>query len=556
MAQQQNITIAAPAFFGLNTQDSPITQSPNFAKVAEHAVVDRYGRIGARKAMALSSTTIPNETPPAGQTYEYIINVTQRVNVNGTWWILCAGQRNEIADADGSVTSVVSQMYRYDLNTNTLALMTVPAVNDSITLSRATLVPFNDKAYVMSSTNEMLVFDGTLTLKLISTEAGYIGIDNTTAPTPTGGVGAYGRLWYFGHGGDDQTLYYSDLLIAASAYDPGGIDPLSTAGKIDVREYWPQGQDSIVSVAAHNNLLIIFGRQSVLLWGNPQGDPAAVGGIYLADTVANIGCIAEGSVVNTGNDVLFLDDTGVRSLGRTIQEQSAPIGDITKNVRDDVRELIRSTVDPRTIRMTYAPDESFVLLIFGEKNMVFCLDMRSPLEDGAARVTTWPGVMVNDASFLESGSEEGTLFFGSSVGVGILKYDDTYLEYTGSPYLFRYYSHPLTFGDPARLKFVKQADFTVVSSLTDTNGFIKWAQNYSDAYKSRQIVITAGQADYWGDGEFNNASYLESDARIKRYKVNTTGSGEAISVGLEVEIDGTAASLQEINIQALLGRII
>jgi hypothetical protein len=39
MAQQlQNITISAPGFFGLNTQDSPIGLDPSFAAVADNCV--------------------------------------------------------------------------------------------------------------------------------------------------------------------------------------------------------------------------------------------------------------------------------------------------------------------------------------------------------------------------------------------------------------------------------------------------------------------------------------------------------------------------------------
>ena len=42
MAQErQNIYIGAPGFKGLNTQDSPVTQDPAFASIAENAVIDK-----------------------------------------------------------------------------------------------------------------------------------------------------------------------------------------------------------------------------------------------------------------------------------------------------------------------------------------------------------------------------------------------------------------------------------------------------------------------------------------------------------------------------------
>ena len=61
MAQQrQNIYIGAPGFRGLNTQDSPVNQDSSFASIAENAVIDKFGRIGARQGIKkLTSSTTP-----------------------------------------------------------------------------------------------------------------------------------------------------------------------------------------------------------------------------------------------------------------------------------------------------------------------------------------------------------------------------------------------------------------------------------------------------------------------------------------------------------------
>ena len=57
MAQQlQNITIAAPGFGGINTQDSPLMQSEAFAAIADNAVIDKQGRIAARKGYSMTSS--------------------------------------------------------------------------------------------------------------------------------------------------------------------------------------------------------------------------------------------------------------------------------------------------------------------------------------------------------------------------------------------------------------------------------------------------------------------------------------------------------------------
>ena len=57
MAQRlQNITIQAPGFAGLNTQDSPIGLDASFAAIADNCVIDQLGRVGARKGYQAVST--------------------------------------------------------------------------------------------------------------------------------------------------------------------------------------------------------------------------------------------------------------------------------------------------------------------------------------------------------------------------------------------------------------------------------------------------------------------------------------------------------------------
>jgi len=45
----QSASIAAPGFFGLNTQESGITLESGFALQATNCVIDKFGRLGARK---------------------------------------------------------------------------------------------------------------------------------------------------------------------------------------------------------------------------------------------------------------------------------------------------------------------------------------------------------------------------------------------------------------------------------------------------------------------------------------------------------------------------
>ena len=57
--------------------------------------------------------------------------------------------------------------------------------------------------------------------------------------------------------------------------------------------------------------------------------------------------------------------------------------------------------------------------------------------------------------------------------------------------------------------------------------------------------------------EFNtNGEYSSSIALIKRKKINASGQGTVVAVGVETTVEGNSIALQEINIQALMGRIV
>jgi hypothetical protein len=116
-----------------------------------------------------------------------------------------------------------------------------------------------------------------------------------------------------------------------------------------------------------------------------------------------------------GTDFFFLDASGVRLLNRTIQEKSVPVGDVSKNVRDDLTYDV-SRVTREDIRGVYSPEEAFYLLLLPRSedagSKVYCFDTRQPLEMGAYRVTTW-----NDKQICSGArAPDGSLYLGHQGG--------------------------------------------------------------------------------------------------------------------------------------------
>jgi hypothetical protein len=501
MAQPlQNITIAAPAFKGLNTQDSPLSGDVQYASVVDNAIIDTYGRIGSRKgldALTGDATELNGLSPTVIHEYE---------------------------DADGNVE--VLSIGNSKVLKGTSTLVDITPVGYTVSDENYSIVNFNDKAYLFNKGVQPLVYDTTNGLVEMVEFSG-------TAPQGDIAMGGFGRLWVSGVPSAPNIVYWSDLLIG-EGWASG------SSGSIDLDKVWPDGSDKVTALAVWNGFLVIFGYNSIVVYQGAE-DPATMS---LADTINGVGCVARDTVQATGNDLLFLSARGVMALGRVIQEKSNPINDVSKNVRDD---LVRYWgLEDEPVRAIYSPTDSFYLLLFPSNNLVYCFDTRGLLENGAYRVTTW----TTDKHKSFALRQDDTLLVGNELGIN--RYSG--FSDNGEKYTFRYYSNPLSFGDPSRVKFPKKLTPTLISEgVADVN--VKWSYDFTNDYKTTQFTVRSTGGAYFGTSKFTESNFSSGASKITTKRINASGSGNLVNVGLEVNIDGSSVSLQEFNIQATIGRI-
>jgi len=62
MKQMRAASIAAPGFYGLNSQDSGVTLASGFALKADNCIIDKFGRIGSRKGWTKVNSTAFNSS--------------------------------------------------------------------------------------------------------------------------------------------------------------------------------------------------------------------------------------------------------------------------------------------------------------------------------------------------------------------------------------------------------------------------------------------------------------------------------------------------------------
>jgi hypothetical protein len=529
MAQPlQSINLVAPAFKGINTEDSPIAQDPSFADVADNAVIDKRGRIAARKGLE----TLTNNKVELGT--DYVHTIHEFFSEAGNTVVFSMGNNKILSGVHNFVNETPSGY--------------------TITGNDWRTVNFNNAAYFFQRGHEPLIYTDAGGLQ---TFGDYEGHTTPTTLYCNEAAAAYGRIWAVDSDEGSQIIYWSDLLIGTD-FSSG------SSGSINISEAWPDGADSVVGIAAHNSLLIIFGKRSIIVYEGADSPAAMV----ISDTVPGVGCIDRNSIQHIGTDILFLDDTGLRSFGRTIQEKSMPINDLSGNIKTEFIETLVNRQGP--VATIYSPENTFYLVSFPSDSLTYCFDLKGKTENGSYRVTRWPGSSFYSFETITSGD----LIVGNNEGLSIYSgYSDN-----GEAYRFKYYSPGLTFGDPSKLKILKKLRPTIVGADSATV-FIYWAYDFSTAFRSQAYVIGSQQPSFFsnpidpttgaplaGLSEFSDPrdpvtgallaglSEFTGGTLISRRPINATGNGSVITIGLEAFINGFPLSLQEINVLALMGK--
>ena len=515
-------SIAAPGFSGLNTQDSSIQLDSGFALEANNCVIDRYGRIGARKGW-----TKVNATAASTGAFRSIYEL---VKDDGT--VVISAANSKLYTGTTTLTEAVVR------NSDDTADLSYTISDDNWQIAG---MPYDTGA--TPSGHTILAQDGHPTLiyhKLGATAHAHTGsygfqrLGDIATNLPTGHtvssftpncvMTAYGRVWAANISGDTQTVYFSDLLNPAE-WQTG------TSGYLNISEVVPNN-DPIVAIANHNGFLIIFCTKHIVIYRNPV-DPS---NMALEDVIVGVGCIARDSVTSIGTDLLFLASTGVHSLQRVIQEKSLPFRDVSKNVRDELLTLVNSET-AKNIKSTYFPTDAFYLLSLPSSGFVYCFDTRGVLENGAARTTIWK--QITPTAFCVTQARD--LYIGKPGYIG--KYE--LYEDNGETYRMSYFTNYFDFGSATTNKILKRINVTAIGGSAQPIA-IKWGYDYTRNYFSRGIVLQRVEVWEYGTAEYNIATFTNGIA-LDIANIPASGSGTVLQLGFESDIDGTPLSIQKID---------
>ena len=538
----QAVSNATLGFLGLNTQDNGVTLDSGYATKATNCIIDKSGRLGSRRGWTMVTTNngdLNND--------EYIESIHEILSVGGSSTIISAG--------GGKIFTGTTTLTRLNVYGTDASGPAVLSPQPTFTGNRWQWCTMQENAGAAAETYAIATQRGNVAM--VYREGAHsgpyvlqrIGTDYGTKPTgvttfdPDCCHAAFGRVWVAGLTENRTTVFYSQLLNPATFTGTG-------SGLLDISAV-VGGNDEIVAISSHNSFLVIFCKRNIVVYANAD-TPST---ITLADVIPGVGCVARDTVQQTGNDVVFLSASGLRSLSRTVQENSMPMRELSLNIRDDLVTYIEGEV-ANNIKSVYFERDAFYLLVMPSLRQVFCFDLRRVLENGAARVTVWDNIIPK--AFCAT--SDRNLYLGEMGGIGrYFGYSDN-----GSTYRMEYYTANTDFGSPFNLKLLKKAKVIVIASGSQ-DIILKYGFDYKTDFTSRVYTkdfigsgVEYSIAEYSalpGQTGYTGAEYTAGIA-IAEIDLNLGGSGKVLQFGVEATVDGAPLSLQQMSVYTKVGKMI
>jgi hypothetical protein len=525
-----HLGISSPGSLGLNKQIGTETLDPQWATEATNCVIDDLGRLSSRKG----SRRINASAIGASDVW------ASGVWATGVWatgvWAEGTGTKDveqifEYVDGDGNNAILVAANNKiYRTNGSTL-----DDITGSITTPTANNWKFqnlNGKCVALQQNHVPIV--------MTTTGGSFADIVMTGTEQPTTNsvdiLAAFGFLWVL----DGTDLKYSNLL-----------DETTWSSKFDLSLVWQGGMDEGIGLGEHNGHLVIFGKSSIVIYENPY-DPAST--MQIVENIKGIGCVARDSIQSTGTDIIFLSDSGLRTLGRTIQEKSMPVTDLSKNVRDYLLAFVGAETNTK-IKSAYYETEGFYAISFPTSIKVFYFDIRNILPDGSARAGEW------DIKYTALHADRSQLLYVGRSGY-ISKYfeflDDVDSDGTGgTSYNFKYHSTWNSLGNQQQdlssfIKILKKASIQVIGSVNQTLT-LKWAFDYNDTFSSTNLTLTSPTVSRWGIAQYGIDRW-SGNVLFANLKAPISKSGRIVKIGIEGTVNQEQVSIQRVDLQAKIGR--
>ena len=560
---------------GLNTQSNPASLDLSYLVKAENVVIRESGRIAFRKGFK------------------------QKVAPSGT--AIASIHEHDDQGTNKIFVSYGTSIYTVDFTSPASAFPSSGAdVKHTVSGSSGDwqFVNFNDRLHCFHAGIVPQRYDGSL-------GSGSKWTAHATKPAtvssgeykPTCGMGYYGRIWAGGVAESPDVVYYSNLL---DGDDWTGGD----AGLIDLSKIW--GIDDVIAIAPFYGKLVIFGKNNIVIYDNPE----TVGSLALNEVIKGVGLVSRDTVQAIGDDLVFLSNTGLRSLARTTEKDKLPLTDLSVNIKDT---LIRNIGQSTNVKSVYVENEGIYIMSFVDKNITYVFDFKHFTPNNAPRITTWTFDNDREPANMTYTETYGLLVGQQDGGIaGYEGYYDTDLAgastYTYSSYTSSIATTWINLGESIAASFLKRL-FLVLEGGSGATLGLKWYKDYSPSPSETTSITlnptTTGSTALWGAstsiygantaydyggvqycsiGQYNNQTDCEAGGGtwttisntgavdqppnatsnpvtykpiygLHEYKTPLTGSAKNLKLEIDIESNGFDASLQDLTLLHKQGKI-
>lgn len=510
MAQLIPFPLDHPGVAGLNMQHRSTILGPEWATVMDNLVIDEQGRMAFRKGTkAVTDTGAASDiettfvsTTSAGVNYVYAADDTGELYNNAT-------TATTLTNRSGTATTGSDGNYKFqNFNGKVVAFH-----GDGSFLVQSS--PTGDFADIVFALHTPGAFNDVLS--------------------------AFGRLWAV----TDTHLYWSDLLDETTWRTSGTA---TDAGFLELARVWPGGADVGVALAEFNGNLVIFGKHSTVIYADPVSPLGS--GFVKVEAIDGTGCIARDTIQTVGRDLLWVSNSGLKSLGRVIQEKSLPLNDSLPQMRDYLVASVSSTAT----KSAYSEKEGLYLITTPDET--FAINVKNQLPDGSYRCTLWDTfpscAEAGDGSLLLSSGTKVFAYSGyvdgaDSSGVG------------GTALAAEYHSGWVDFGtlmpEAAPQEKTLKRLFASFYGGSEANVTFKWAVNFVDTFGSSTKALPAsGTQALYGVAQFGVDSYGQTFT-ITREGTSASYSGRVVKIGLSITNSTTETAVNRMDLYAKLGKL-
>ena len=587
---------------GLNTQSNPNALDPSFLVSASNIVLRESGRISFRKGF--KQKVVPTGTAIGSMIEHKEINGTNKIfasygtsiytvdftapnaafaaganikrtvaNSTGDWQFVNFNNRLHCFHA-----GVAPQRYdgaqptgeRWSSHVN------ATAINDGSNVTNSATSMTVDSTVGFPTEGTLLVEDEVISYTGITattftgmtrgvgdssaaTHANNVAVASYAVPAgvtlfdPSCGMGSYGKLWCGGITEAKDVLFYSVLLDGDDWNGTG-------SGKIDLKTVW--GTDEIIALAAFYGQLIIFGKNNIAIYDGPESG----GTLALNEVIKGVGLVSRDTVQAIGDDLVFLSETGLRSLARTTEKDKLPMQDLSLNIKDTLIRNI-STSD-KVIKSVYLENEGIYILTFTDKNITYVFDFKHATPQQTPRITTW--TFDNDrepASMIQTVLYDGLLVGQKDGGIaGYEGFFDTDMSYANSAVVFTnaaitadVSSVWIPMGESMAASILKKIILVLEGGSGATLG-LRWYKDFSiNSSSTTQInlaPVTSGttalygaSTSLWGDVKYTPIFGLQE------YQSALTGTAKHLKLNISIVSNGFNTSIQDLSLISLQGKI-